>query len=102
MTRLLERKPVGCRLWGFTAGQVLGYLRMHLGRIACDRADQYTLKTFRAGRATALAAKGVNLRDILRAGEWRSAAFLRYVGEDAVDASTFLNQIYELSDKEEE
>ena len=69
--------------------------------LACDRAEQYSLMAFRAGRATALAAKGVSLGDILRAGEWRSSAFLRYVDEDVVDAAQMLNRIYEVSDGEE-
>ena len=53
---------------------------------------------FRAGHATCLAKEGKSLGRILQAGEWKSAAFLSYVDEDAVDSSEFSNLVLDESD----
>ena len=42
-----------------------------------------------------LAAEGKSIGAILQAGEWRSAAFLAYVDEEAVDASQLLDKLLE-------
>ena len=51
-----------------------------------------TLKAFRASRATSLALQGKPLHQVLEAGEWKSAAILRYVSPDALDAGALLTQ----------
>ena len=70
--------------------------------MGAQHADAYTLKAFRAGKATALAAAGKSLRVILAAGEWRSTAFLSYVDTDAVDQSQILDQTLAASDAEDD
>lgn len=75
-------------------------LRRILKALRVDRPDEFTLKMFRAGRATALAEEGKSIGDILNAGEWRSAAFLAYINEDVVDASQILDQVLSESDGE--
>ena len=69
----------------------------------CATADvaKFTLKAFRAGKATALAASGKSLGTILQAGEWRSSAFMSYVDTDVVDAAQILDQTLGASDEEE-
>ena len=63
-------------------------------------APSFSGKAFRAGKATALAAAGASIGQILLAGEWKSRAFLRYVDEDSVDASQLLEQTVMVSDGE--
>ena len=66
------------------------------------QADNLTWKAFRAGHATHLARIGTQVRVIMKAGEWRSAAYANYVDEDTLDAEVFLNATLEDSDKEDE
>jgi hypothetical protein len=53
-------------------------------------ASSFSLKAFRAGKATALAAKGHAYSKILAAGQWASGAALRYIDDDVVDINQAL------------
>ena len=78
-------------------------LRRYATILGIASAKQLTLKTFRASRATALALAGKPVHQILAAGEWRGAAFLRYCTEDALDAGAVLTaSIIEDVNSEEE
>ena len=81
---------VGARLWHFTAAAFQIQLRQYLVLLGTRGAQSYTLKSFRAGKATALAAAGASVGQILLAGEWKSQAFLRYVDTDVVDEAAVL------------
>ena len=59
-----------------------------------------TLKQFRAGHATHLAARGSHLSETMQAGEWKSKAFLDYCDPDTIDAVVFLNATLDASDNE--
>ena len=87
-------------LWNYTPDSALKALRRMLTLCNVPLADQFTLKAFRAGKATALAASGKSLGTILQAGEWRSSAFLSYVDTDAVDSAQLLEQTLAVSDDE--
>ena len=63
-------------------------------------AKTFTLKAYRAGKATSMAAAGATIGQILLAGEWRSQAFLRYVDTDIVDHAQLLSAVVEGSDCE--
>ena len=63
-------------------------------------AQRFTLKGFRAGKASALAAAGKSIGVILAAGEWRSKAFLRYIDEEILDAGQLLQIVADASDEE--
>ena len=64
---------------------------------------QYTWKCVRAGKATALAAGGVDIPGVLRMGQWHSRAVLSYLDHDALDqAATLARVINESSDEEAE
>ena len=97
---LLQRKSRGQRLWAVTEATALSHVRRLLSQLGIGDACRYTLKAFRAGRATALAVAGCSIGDILRAGEWRSAAFLCYINEDDVDKAQLLNNALADSDGE--
>ena len=69
-----------------------------LTALEVEAPELYSLKMFRSGHATTLAAEGKSIGHILQAGEWRSAAFLSYLDEDAVDAAQIVEHL--LSDSE--
>ena len=100
MRKLLRTKRVGGCLWSFSQSKMLAGLRRLLNLLAVPSASEYTLKTFRAGRATQMAASGSSLGDILIAGEWRSSALARYVDDDHVDAAAVLRTTIDASDDE--
>ena len=97
---LLAQREVGKRLWSFTPGELLGRLRRRLAMLRVESAGPYTLKCFRAGKATALVLSGSPLAVVLEAGEWRSRAFLNYVDVNRVDAQLALEVAQAASDAE--
>ena len=100
----VERSPVTCLIHRVAPG--LNCLRLAsryshaLARSSCSRCGacsrcwvrRFTLKGFRAGRATSLACQGKSLAAILRAGEWRSAAVLRYLDIDSIDPAQLFEE----------
>ena len=56
-------------------------------------AHDFSLKSFRAGRATALAAAGAGVAEIWAAGEWKSSAFLRYCQADELSVPALLDVV---------
>ena len=96
----LRGKPQGCRLWTSTSHAMLSAIRKLLMALNINKPEEFTLKMFRAGHATALAEEGKSIGDILRAGEWKSNAFMAYVVEDAVDAAQVLDMVLSDSDAE--
>ena len=68
--------------------------------LSIEKADQFfSLKAFRAGRATEMIKQNISLGSVLRAGEWRSAAMLRYLAEDEIDSEVLGKEIYEYEDE---
>lgn len=98
----LEQRAVGEPLWAFGSAEFARLLRRCLMLLGVPEAARYQLKAFREGRATALAASGWPLGDILRAGEWRSAEFYRYIGVDVVDVKQLLLATFAASDAEDD
>ena len=96
----LASKQVAAPLWSFTPAKALHTLKRMLVLCRAPNHAAFTLKAFRAGRATQLAAQGKSLGAILQAGEWRSSAFLSYIDTDAVDSLQLLDQTLALSDEE--
>ena len=97
---LLAQKLVGTKLFSYTATQFLSVLRKLLTQLSVQHSSSFTLKAFRAGKATALAISGAPLGQILAAGEWRSRAVLNYVDEDVFDGAQLVAREIELSDCE--
>jgi len=98
----LGKSSVGQRLFDFTGPEFQAKLRRYLKLLQIPEADEYTLKAFRAGKATEMAGKGFTLRQILDAGEWRSRSLLNYVQEDRADEAEVLRQSIVLSDDEDD
>ena len=84
----------------FIASAFEGKLRQLPSLLQFEGAASVTLKAFRAGKATELAAAGKSVGHILRAGEWRSAAFLAYLDEDAVDEAQLLDSMLQQSEED--
>ena len=59
-------------------------------------------KSFRAGHATHLAARGCDIKLIMERGEWKSRAVFDYIDADKVDHAVFLHTTMERSDEEDE
>ena len=74
-----EEQQVGARLFTLSAAAAKMRLRRYASLCGIPGAQSATLTAFRASRATTLALQGKPLHQVLEAGEWRSAAVLRYV-----------------------
>ena len=92
---------VGTTWFNDTAYQTQKVLRDSLEGLKIPLASAFTLKSFRAGKATAMAANGDGLAAILQAGEWKSAAFLRYVSETEIDRMRMLQFAFDDDEIEE-
>ena len=64
---------------GFTPASALAILRTLLTELGVADAHLYRTHDLRRGHARDLQARGATLREILLAGDWRSAAFLKYL-----------------------
>ena len=84
-----------------TPYQALQEMRRLLQKLGVEYADLFTLKTFRASRATTMAAEGDSLAEIMNAGEWLSSALLSYVNESAVDSQRFVQALMQEDEAEE-
>ena len=91
----------GDRLQGKNAFAFQRQLRRFLTLQVVEGAASFTLKCFRAGRATALAASGATWQAVLAAGEWRGLTAVRYLGVDAIDESVFMRSVMEASSEDE-
>ena len=79
-----EHMPTGAAPWEDCSPQfVIKRLRQDLAKLApmVTEPEKHGTHDFRRGHAEDMRASGCPLADILRAGQWKSAAFLRYVNE---------------------
>ena len=88
----LTQRSAGQPLFLLTTVTFTSTLRRLLSLSLVANSQTFTLKAFRAGRATEMAVQGDTLRAILLAGEWSSSAVLRYVNADAIDKQLFLQK----------
>ena len=90
-----------------TASLMKRKLKRYLLFLEVPHSAQVGLKVFRASRATNLALAGRPVAHILQAGEWRSAAVLNYIDEEALlqgamDKAAILAKAIQQSDSESE
>ena len=95
----LQMTP-GARLCEITAYEAAKLFRTRLAAVGIAKAQKFGFKAFRAGRATAMAAAGEPLAAILQAGEWRSAALLRYISETELDRKALLAAAFNVEDED--
>lgn len=78
-------------------------LRRRLRDIGVESHESYTLHAFRRGHAQDLVASGSSAAEILRAGEWRSCAFLQYLDVDSLECQAVVEaHLAESSDSGDE
>ena len=98
--RLTQGKRPGDVLWDTTSHVLLKKLRTALCALRISGGESATLKSFRAGKACAIAAAGCDLKVIPEHGEWRSRAILNYLNSEAIDDIGLLRSTIEGSDDE--
>ena len=91
----------GDLVFDFTAPAALARLKRYLVLAGVENAEAYTLKSFRAGRATEMAGEGCTLPALLEAGEWHSRAVFNYLDLDVVDHAQMFKSVVENSDAED-
>ena len=94
-------RSVGQLLWTFSSWQFLSTVRRCLQLLGVTDAHTYTLKAFRAGRATELATQGESWAAVLAAGEWKSLSALNYIDAEAVDEAAASWEAVQASSEED-
>ena len=85
------------------ARSALQTLRGWLRVLKIEQAANYRTHDLRRGHARDMVQSGARLGEILRAGEWRSAAFLSYLDKDELECNATLEaHLGESSDEEAE
>ena len=80
--RFLGLMPTGTEPWqGISASEALLRLRRVLHHLRVPEATSYRTQDLRRGHAEDMRQSGAPLADILKAGQWRSSAFLNYLDE---------------------
>ena len=99
----LEGFGVGQRVFqDISASNALSTLRAYLARIGVPDARLYRTHDIRRGHADDMRARGSTLAEILRAGEWRSPAFLSYLDLDELEAGAVVEAHVDESSSEDE
>ena len=82
----MQSLPVGAQLFeGLTRSNIVDKLRSRLRSLGVPQAEYYRTHDFRRGHAEDLCRSGASLREILRAGEWKSPAFMAYLDLDKLE-----------------
>lgn len=92
------KMKLGHKLWEFQSGQTLKHIKKQLRMLGYVKFEDFTWKSFRAGRATEMADDGYSLEQIVLAGEWRSVAFLRHLDVEKVNPCRLLGTTVDESD----
>jgi len=80
-----ETTPGSSPFGNISASRARTGLRMQLQALGVKDALKYRTHDFRRGHAKDLAKAGSTLREILDAGEWKSASFLQYLDKDELE-----------------
>ncbi|CAK0831274.1 unnamed protein product, partial [Prorocentrum cordatum] len=91
----------GSRTYAGTSSQFRHKLRHLLNALGYPHAHSYTLKAFRAGKATELAQSGASWQQLQSAGEWRGMSSLSYVDAQKLDDRAFFESLLNASSDEE-
>ena len=88
---------LGQRVSQLSSYYFLKELRRLLSLLRHGHADQFTLKAFRAGRATDIAKRGGSWQQVLAAGEWRGMSATSYLDANVIDEAAYLKAVLEAS-----
>lgn len=99
----LMQHPLGTQPFArLCAQKSINELRRRLAIVGVANSAEYILQDFRRGHAQDLVLGGARLNAILAAGQWRSAAFLKYIDVAELEARAVLEAHFALSDNEGE
>jgi hypothetical protein len=80
--------PTGSEPWSnISPGEALHRIRRVLQRLQVANAKGYRTQDLRRGHAEDMRQSGSPLAEILKAGQWRSAAFMKYLDEACARSS---------------
>ena len=98
----LATLPAGsCPFSGYKSGSALVTLRAALNALGVAEASAYRTHDLRRGHAEDMRKAGKSLREILEAGDWRSAAFLDYLDRVQLEADVVADaHLADMSDDE--
>ena len=85
-----------------SSAKAMAEMRRRLAKAGVAHAAEYRLHDFRRGHADDLARSGASLCTLLRAGDWKSAAFLAYLDTEDLAARAVLEASWQASDTEDE
>ena len=104
--RLVERAPEGQhgggRVFHLTKSYVAGKIKELAARIGIEDAQRYGTHALRQGMAQDILDMGGSLPALLRAGDWKSSAYLRYLRASQTDDLAIAQATICLSDSENE
>ena len=86
----------------FTQASALAALRKRLAILQIEHPQEYKLHDFRRGHAQDLLEAGASLMAILKAGEWKGAAFMAYLDSAEMEARAVLQTHMQQSSDEED
>ena len=93
--------PDGAHPWQHIApGLARDRLRLMLSNLGVPDAASYGTQDFRRGHAEDLRKSGCSLAEILRAGQWKSAAFTKYIDEADLEKDVAFAVAVESDDEE--
>jgi hypothetical protein len=84
-----------------TAHKATEDLRRRLKILKVQSANLYSLHGFRRGHAQDMLVRGKSLCEILRAGEWKSAAFMQYLDASELEAAAVVEAHFVESSEDE-
>ena len=99
---LMAQLPGAQPFMHVSGNNAIAELRRRLSAIGVPCASEYILQDFRRGHAQDLLMSGARLNVILAAGQWRSAAFLKYIDVAELEARAVLEAHFAQSDNEDE
>ena len=95
--------PEGEQVFGiFSSAEALRHLRYMLARLAVPDAVKHRTHDLRRGHARDLVLNGRGLGEILRAGQWRSPAFLQYLDLEELERDAVVEAHMDESSSEDE
>ena len=80
----LAQRTRGEVLWAVKPYQTMKLIKQACAMLKVENAEALSWKSFRAGKASAMANKGDSLGKILQYGEWSSTALLNYIDENCI------------------
>ena len=92
--------PVGDKPFSVRPASALADMRALLAEAKVKNAWEYRTHDLRRGHAQDLVEAGGTLAEVLRAGEWRSAAFANYIDQEMVEANAVLESHFSDSDSD--